>query len=338
MAGRHGPGPRQRVAPAPQRPGDRADAAPLRVGVAARARAAVGDRGRRACSGPRCWSSLLASKSRNAWLTMGGVAFVWSLLVLGWRGRWGSAVAGAGGGGGAARVRPDGRARRGRATSSVCERDGRVGLWLVALAMFRESPWLGKGVFTFGEYYRPSWYAFRVIVPRGVHPRGADHPLGAQPRARDAQRARGRRARELRLSDRLGAASVRDVACASRAWRRPRRRSPGFLGASLVDLTLMKDWVALMLFLLLAVLWWLAERDWCEAKQTGNPKNVTAPAGAGAAAGGNRVDDACRPVGRPSRTVRGRQACLRRKDPKPSMRAAPETAMPAVRTEWSPKA
>ena len=29
----------------------------------------------------------------------------------------------------------------------------------------------------------------------------------------------------------------------------------GFLGASLVDLTLMKDWVALLLFVLLAVLW-----------------------------------------------------------------------------------
>jgi hypothetical protein len=58
----------------------------------------------------------------------------------------------------------------------------------------------------------------------------------------------------------------------------------GFLGASLVDLTLMKDWVALMLFLLLAMLWSLSG----EARQ-GIAKGDAAPAGAGAAAGGNRV-------------------------------------------------
>jgi hypothetical protein len=35
--------------------------------------------------GPAVIVALIASKSRNAWMTMAGVVFVWSWLVLGWR-------------------------------------------------------------------------------------------------------------------------------------------------------------------------------------------------------------------------------------------------------------
>lgn len=48
----------------------------------------------------------------------------------------------------------------------------------------------------------------------------------------------------------------------------------------------MKDWVALMLFLLLAVLWRLADED--ASADGAASKNVTAPADAEAAAGGKQ--------------------------------------------------
>jgi hypothetical protein len=232
--------------------------------------------------GPAVLVSLLASKSRNAWLTMGGVAGVWSLLVLGWRWSLGIAVAGAGAVGGLLAL--DLFGVRERAGDFLrLERDGRVGLWLVAWAMFRESPWLGKGVFTFGEYYRPSWYAFRVGFPAGYIPEARIIPWAHN------------LVLEM-LSERgvAGLASFVYLIGSAAASARRRLREPrvaavlsalaGFLGASLVDLTLMKDWVALMLFLLLAMLWSLSG----EARQ-GIAKGDAAPAGAGAAAGGNRV-------------------------------------------------
>ena len=132
--------------------------------------------------------------------------------------------------------------------------DGRVGLWLVALAMFRESPWLGKGVFTFGEYYKPSWFALRIDFPEGYTPEAKIIPW-AHNLVLEFLAERGV----------VGLASFVWMVGAALASVRRRLHDPGaaaavtamagFLGASLVDLTLMKDWVALLLFVLLAVLW-----------------------------------------------------------------------------------
>ena len=227
--------------------------------------------------GPAVVVALLASKSRNAWLTMAGVLFVWTLLVLGWRWALGAML-----GLGAIALgmyAMDIRGVRARAGDFLrLGSDGRVGLWLVALAMFRESPWLGKGVFTFGEYYKPSWYSMRVRFPAGYTPEAVIIPWAHN------------LVLEL-LSERgvIGLASFVWMVGASVAavWRKlkdPRVAAAltslaGFLGASMLDLTLMKDWVALMLFLLLALLWRLGDSDGDGGAQK------KAPAGAGAAGG-----------------------------------------------------
>jgi O-antigen ligase len=106
------------------------------------------------------------------------------------------------------------------------ERDGRVGLWLVAWAMFRESPWLGKGVFTFGEYYRPSWYAFRVAFPAGYIPEARIIPW-AHNLVLEMLSERGVAGLASFVYLIGSAAASCAVACASRAWRRCSRRSPG---------------------------------------------------------------------------------------------------------------
>jgi len=227
--------------------------------------------------GPAVVVALLASKSRNAWLTMAGVLFVWSWLVLGWRWAMG-AIAGLGAIA-LAMYAMDIRGVRARAGDFLrLGSDGRVGLWLVALAMFRESPWLGKGVFTFGEYYKPSWYSMRVRFPAGYTPEAVIVPWAHN------------LVLEL-LSERglIGLASFVWMVGASVAAVRRRLLDPraaavltslaGFLGASMLDLTLMKDWVALMLFLLLALLWRLGEAD------VGEEAQKKAPADAGAAGG-----------------------------------------------------
>ena len=203
--------------------------------------------------GPAVVIALLASKSRNAWLTMGGVVFVWCWLVLGWRvalAAVGALAAFAG-----AAFAADVMGVRARAGDFLKLRnDGRVGLWLVALAMFRESPWLGKGVFTFGEYYKPSWFALRIDFPEGYTPEAKIIPW-AHNLVLEFLAERGV----------VGLASFVWMVGAALASVRRRLRDAGaaaavtamagFLGASLVDLTLMKDWVALLLFVLLAVLW-----------------------------------------------------------------------------------
>ena len=158
------------------------------------------------------------------------------------------------------------------------QQDGRVGLWIVALAMFRESPWLGKGVFTFGEYYRPSWYAFRVAFPQGYTPEARIIPW-AHNIVLEMLAERG----VVGLASFLWLVGA-PLLAVRRSLREPRIAAvvsalAGFLGASLVDLTLMKDWVALMLFLLLAMLWSLS----------GEAKGDAAPTDAGAAAGGKAV-------------------------------------------------
>lgn len=202
---------------------------------------------------PAVLIALVASKSRNAWLTTAGVVFVWTLLILGWR--W---ALGAFGGlllAGLALYAGDVYGARARAADFLkLGRDGRVGLYLVAWAMFRESPLLGKGVFTFGDFYRPEWYAGRVRFPagyvpeRGIIPWAHNIPL------------------EL-LAERgvLGLGTFVWMIGSALAGVRRRLGEPrtatavvslaGFLGASMLDLTLMKDWVALLLMLLLAYLW-----------------------------------------------------------------------------------
>lgn len=230
--------------------------------------------------------SLVASQSRNAWLTMGGVIGVWVLLLLGWRAALGAVVGlGLCIGGVLALDLFGVRARAGDFLR--LSRDGRVGVWLVAIAMFRESPWLGKGVFTFGEYYTPSWFASRVRFPEGYVPERMIIPWAHN------------LVLEL-LSERglVGLASFLLMVGSALASVRRRLADPrvvaavaslsGFLGASMLDLTLMKDWVALMLFLLLALLWRLgADGDGSGAGvAAGESKNVTTPTGVGAAAGG----------------------------------------------------
>lgn len=207
--------------------------------------------------GPAVAVALLTSQSRNAWLTGAGVVFVWSWLTLGWR--WALGAAGAVGLIAGAMYAGDVWGARRRAGDFLrVGRDGRVGLWLVAWAMFKESPWLGKGVFTFGEYYKPSWYAFRVRFPEGYIPE-----RGAIPWAHNLP---------LELLSERGLAGLGSfvwmiggaLASARRRLREPRTAATvtalaGFLGAGLLDLTLMKDWVALLLFVLLAMLWRLAD-------------------------------------------------------------------------------
>lgn len=207
--------------------------------------------------GPAVAVALVASKSRNAWLTTVGVVFVWAWLALGWRWAFGAAGVLAGVVGGLWAGDFWGVRARG-ADFMRLRQDGRIGLWIVAWRMFTESPWLGKGVFTFGEYYKPSWYAFRIRFPewympeRGVIPWAHNLPmellsergvagLGSFCWMVGSAAAAVRR----RLADPAAAAAVTSLA--------------GFLGASLLDLTLMKDWVALLLFLLLALLWRLGE-------------------------------------------------------------------------------
>lgn len=203
--------------------------------------------------GPAVVIALVASKSRNAWLTMGGVVFVWSLLVLGWR--WALGAAAILGGTVAALYAADVWGVRERASDFLkLKQDGRVGLYLVAWAMFKESPWLGKGVFTFGEYYRPSWYSFRVNFPDDYLPENVLIPWAHN--------------LPLELLSERGIAGLGSfvwmvgsaVASVRRRMLEPRIAAAltslaGFLGASMLDLTLMKDWVALLLFLLLALLW-----------------------------------------------------------------------------------
>jgi O-antigen ligase len=207
--------------------------------------------------GPAVAVALLTSQSRNAWLTGAGVVFVWSWLTLGWR--WALGAAGAVGLIAGALYGGDVWGARRRAGDFLrVGRDGRVGLWLVAWGMFRESPWLGKGVFTFGEYYKPSWYAFRVRFPEGYIPE-----RGVIPWAHNLP---------LELLSERGLAGLGSfvwmigdaLASARRRLREPRTAATvtalaGFLGAGLLDLTLMKDWVSLLLFVLLAMLWRLAD-------------------------------------------------------------------------------
>jgi len=44
----------------------------------------------------------------------------------------------------------------------------RIGIWLVAVEMFKESPLLGKGLHTFGEFYLP--YIEKIQLPQGYIP------------------------------------------------------------------------------------------------------------------------------------------------------------------------
>jgi len=44
----------------------------------------------------------------------------------------------------------------------------RIGIYLVALEMFKESPLLGKGLHTFGEFYLP--YIEKIQLPHGYTP------------------------------------------------------------------------------------------------------------------------------------------------------------------------
>lgn len=226
--------------------------------------------------GPLVVIALLASKSRNAWLTMAGVLFVWSWLVLGWRWALGAVLVLCAAGGSLYAL--DVRGVRARAGDFMrMGSDGRVGLWLVALAMFRESPWLGKGVFTFGEYYKPSWFSMRVRFPEGYIPEAKIIPWAHNlPLELLAERGIA------------GLASFVWMVGAALASVRKRLREPrvgaavtslaGFLGASLLDLTLMKDWVALMLFLLLALLWRLGDEGGDEGGDEADCAQKKAPA------------------------------------------------------------
>ncbi|USO00001.1 MAG: O-antigen ligase family protein [Phycisphaeraceae bacterium] len=209
--------------------------------------------------GPAVAITLVASKSRNAWLTMAGVLMVWSLLVLGWR--WALGLMGLLGGAAALLYALDFWGLRARVNDFLrLRQDGRVGLWLVAWAMFKDSPWLGKGVFTFGEYYHPRWYSLHVRFPRWYTPEPLIIPW-AHNLVLEMLGERGL----VGLASfvwMIGAA----VASVGRRLLEPRTAAAatalaGFLGAGLLDLTLMKDWVALLLFLLLALLWRLGAVD-----------------------------------------------------------------------------
>jgi len=214
--------------------------------------------------GPPVAVVLLASKSRNAWLTTAGVALVWSWLVLGWR--WAAGAVAAVGALGAGLYAADLFGARARAGDFLrLHRDGRIGVWLVAWEMFRESPLLGKGVFTFTRFYNDPVFMEKVSFPEGYEPERGTIPWAhSLPLEMLSERGlAGFASFVWMIAAAVWSAGRRAGKAAGSFWaglREPRTAAgvtslAGFLGASLIDLTLMKDWVVLVLFLLLAVLW-----------------------------------------------------------------------------------
>jgi O-antigen ligase len=133
----------------------------------------------------------------------------------------------------------------------------RIGIYLVAVEMFKESPVLGKGLFTFGEFYLP--YIEKIQLPQGYTPEIAIIPW-----------AHNLYLEILAERGLIGFAGfIAPIIAMGAILRKFVRQQTGsqekmfafgltaslltFLCMGLFDLTFLKDWV-LLIFLLLAAM------------------------------------------------------------------------------------
>jgi len=134
----------------------------------------------------------------------------------------------------------------------------RASLWLVAWEMFKESPLLGKGLHTFGEFYHP--YLSRVALPEGVVPE-----LGPVPWAHnlflEIAAERGVFGLIGFLVPAVAMAVVLFQSSREPASQETRAMALGlgtsllvFVGMAQFDLTFLKDWVLLVYWLLAAMI------------------------------------------------------------------------------------
>ena len=137
-------------------------------------------------------------------------------------------------------------------------RDPRNAEWLVAWQMFKESPLLGKGAHTFGEFYLP--YLEKITLPAGVKPDVERHIPWAHNLYLEVLGERG-------LIGAIGFGAPL-MAMAGLLWRSLQRETPAevrvialgltasllaFLAEGVFDLTFRKDWVLLVFWLLAAL-------------------------------------------------------------------------------------
>ena len=146
------------------------------------------------------------------------------------------------------------------------EQDGRVGIWSVAWRMFREDPFLGKGAFSFGEFYVRTIH--EVPLPDGYEPERRRIPWAHSLYLEQMSEQGG-----LGLAVFLAVLSTSWISC----WRARASgalpaasedaKSPGrlrlaeaalaslaaFAVMGLFDLTFQKDWVLLIFSLLSAL-------------------------------------------------------------------------------------
>lgn len=133
----------------------------------------------------------------------------------------------------------------------------RIGHWLVAWAMFKESPVLGKGVHTFGEFYLP--YLQKIRLPPNITPEVAYIPW-AHNLYLEILAERG-----LLGAVGFGAPLLGVILLLRRFLRRDSPQEVRMIVASLAasllsflaqgvfDLTFLKDWVLLVFWLLAAL-------------------------------------------------------------------------------------
>jgi O-antigen ligase len=133
----------------------------------------------------------------------------------------------------------------------------RIGHWLVAWQMFQESPLLGKGVHTFGEFYLP--YLKKIELPAHITPEVAyipwAHNLYLEVLAeRGLLGAVGFGAPLLAMLLTLRRFLRRDASPETRTLATGLAASLlSFLAQGFFDLTFLKDWVLLVFWLLAAL-------------------------------------------------------------------------------------
>jgi O-antigen ligase len=201
---------------------------------------------------PLAIATALLSQSRNVWVGFGlGLAM---LIVLP-RFRM---IAGAAAGLAvllfvAALVLDLGALRTRLATLGALSQEGRIGVWLAALGMFRDHPIVGIGPHLFGEFYLP--YLDRASLPAGYRPELARIPWGHNIYL-EMLAERGLLGLIGLLA--LVLAALRRLAqVLSGADREIRTYAvvvaasiAQFLALGIFDLTFLKDWVSLMFFML----------------------------------------------------------------------------------------
>lgn len=186
------------------------------------------------------------SGSRNALIGL-GVVLATSLLLSRQRRAWlGLSVLTVGCGVGLSLLAPDSAAHR-LLDPELFQREGRIGLWLSALEIFKESPVTGSGPFLFDRLYAP--YVEQAALPEGYQPERGYVPW-VHNLYLEALAERG--VIGLATFALLIVASLRQLTKRWRATTSPSTR--GAIGAlatawaallvmGLLDLTFLKDWV-----------------------------------------------------------------------------------------------